>query len=550
MAGFLNDFVGAAGCDGGGNAMSMGIEKMFREGHMRGPVSGPSHHMGMQEEEGVDQLAMMDGPREDWGAEFHQNMVLQHQQREHAMMTGGDWASELIAQRPEGAPANESWADQFNQQPQTDSWVEEFTEGQEEVQTFGVLGEEPATFEAKQNVCASKNFSELTRTAPGPEGWSEEFHQQEDWASQYLNGNWNEQFKDDSWAEQYREMGLEMGADLGSTDNAKDYPFAEENPYMFSENPFQEGLELKEAGCIPQAALAFEAAVRKDETHFEGWKQLGLTQADNDQDTHAVAALLHARALSTNDTSVLLQLGVSFANEGHRSAALDVYKDWLGSHPVFGEDAKKMMAIVEAAEGLAEIDGQEDIGFDYFKQQDKQTKNIIRVFESMSTKVSDPDVHAVLGVLYFLSRDHDKAIEHYQALLRFPGKDTDSRLWNRLGAVTANGGRHQEALAAYNRALDLNPGFVRVHYNIGIAHSMLENYQVAAQAFLKALEIQTSAKSSKGFDGNGAAIWDSLRRAFSCMNRSDLYDLTWKGDLSLFSEFMQPDPFLDDGSKW
>ena len=32
MAGFVSDFVGAAGCDGGGNAMAAGVNKMFGEG--------------------------------------------------------------------------------------------------------------------------------------------------------------------------------------------------------------------------------------------------------------------------------------------------------------------------------------------------------------------------------------------------------------------------------------------------------------------------------------------------------------------------------------
>jgi peroxin-5 len=53
----------------------------------------------------------------------------------------------------------------------------------------------------------------------------------------------------------------------------------------------------------------------------------------------------------------------------------------------------------------------------------------------------------------------------------------DAKLWNRLGATLANGSKSEEAVDAYHHALNLEPGFIRARYNVGIICINLRAYR-------------------------------------------------------------------------
>lgn len=61
----------------------------------------------------------------------------------------------------------------------------------------------------------------------------------------------------------------------------------------------------------------------------------------------------------------------------------------------------------------------------------------------------DADVHVVLGVLYNLTREFDRAIEAFQTALKL--KPQDYSLWNKLGATQANSVHSADAILAYQQ---------------------------------------------------------------------------------------------------
>ena len=62
------------------------------------------------------------------------------------------------------------------------------------------------------------------------------------------------------------------------------YAFSEQNPYVGHPNPLKEGQELFRRGLLSEAVLALEAEILKNPDNVEGWRLLGITHAENDDD--------------------------------------------------------------------------------------------------------------------------------------------------------------------------------------------------------------------------------------------------------------------------
>lgn len=334
-----------------------------------------------------------------------------------------------------------------------------------------------------------------------------------------------------------------------------DYLFEDENPFRTVSNPYEEGLRImNEGGNLSLAALAFEAAVQKDTQHVQAWTLLGSAQAQNEKESPAIRALEQALKLDTSNLDALMGLAVSYTNEGYDSTAYRTLERWLSI---------KYPSIIDPKDLSEDV----ELSFtDRHYLHEKVTDAFIRAAQlSPSGEHMDPDVQVGLGVLFYGAEEYEKSVDCFGAALASTESGISNQrnqlhlLWNRLGATLANSGRSEEAIEAYEKALTINPNFVRARYNLGVSCINIGCYPEAAQHLLGALSMhriveQEGRERAREIVGDtneigdeqldrmihisqnqSTNLYDTLRRVFSHMGRRDLTDKVVAGmDIDIF----------------
>ena len=284
-------------------------------------------------------------------------------------------------------------------------------------------------------------------------------------------------------------MGINMPSAINRGPELGPYLFESQNPFLqnpeASKSAFEQGVEImREHGNLSLAALAFEAALQQDAGHVEAWTLLGSAQAQNEKESAAIRALERALHLEPTNTDALMSLAVSYTNEGYDLTAYRTLERWL----------RAKYPQVQLTEASSNINADNLDFVDRYHLHERVTNLFIQAAQlSPSGEHMDPDVQVGLGVLFYSEEDFDKAVDCFNAALASSVTGTVNRqgqlhlLWNRLGATLANSGRSEDAISAYEKALQANPNFVRARYNLGVSCINIGCYPEAAQHLLGAL---------------------------------------------------------------
>jgi len=284
-------------------------------------------------------------------------------------------------------------------------------------------------------------------------------------------------------------------------------------------------------GDIPSAVLCFEAAVQNDMENAEIWQLLGTSQAENEKDPNAIAALKKSLQFKPNNPEVFMALAISYTNESLQNKALQMLIEWLRCNPKYQNIVpENFQSDTEASVASSLIQD-----FDLKEVQALYLKAV-----QQDPTVIDPEIQEALGVLFNLSSEYDKAADCFRTAISVKSKS--AKLWNRLGASLANGNRSVDAVEAYQNALDIEPGYIRARYNVGIICINLRAYKEAIEHFLTALNHQATSMQRSGLNNPNPnnqmsdAIWSTLRMAVALLGKGDLQGAIDRRDLNELNE--------------
>ncbi len=137
------------------------------------------------------------------------------------------------------------------------------------------------------------------------------------------------------------------------------------------------------------------------------------------------------------------------------------------------------------------------LGFVYVEKKDYHEAQ--KIFKIVSKFKMDQGSFG-LGFVFGMLNENDEALDAYDRAIEL--NPQYSLAWNNKGVTLGKLDRPEDALAAFDKAIELNTKFFDVWYNKGVALGNLNRPEEALTAFEKAIELNpqdSEAKFNKGF---------------------------------------------------
>jgi tetratricopeptide (TPR) repeat protein len=316
-----------------------------------------------------------------------------------------------------------------------------------------------------------------------------------------------------------------------------------------------------------EAVASAKKATEVDDKFGEGFAILGVAMIAQDPKSwsEAITQAQQGAFLDPDNPNVQFAVGKIFEANGQLEQAAKSYRQALGVDPSYGPARYALIqaelnrgnregAIAEAkkiaAGGAASPDIERLIGEDAVRHQDYS--GAIPFLEKATEGLpGNPDGWALLGRAYHAMGRYDDAAEAYKKAVELAPQNLNYRStyglilgqageleqglaelqkvtstpgykdaagWTNLGWIYRNLNRPQESIAAYQKALELDPKQEQAELGLGWAYSYTKDYDKAIAAYNKAVELDPKGA---GPDANLGIAWGYFFKAVKSVSKED-----------------------------
>ncbi len=181
--------------------------------------------------------------------------------------------------------------------------------------------------------------------------------------------------------------------------------------------------------------------------------------------------------------------------------------DWHSGIVEFNTDSEKLERVADRVIAAGDYQKYLSLSDRDRKQQIFELKDLIE--EANQTEENKLSLFFELGNILLADRQYEEAIASYDKAVEIqPNLDA---AWNNRGFALDELGRNEEAIASYDKAVEIKPNKDEAWYNRGNALKNLGRYEEAIASYDKAVEIKP----------NKDAAWNNRGIALSELGRNE-----------------------------
>ncbi len=222
-----------------------------------------------------------------------------------------------------------------------------------------------------------------------------------------------------------------------------------------------------------QAINAYERAAELDPAYSATWSNLGDLYAASDRLEEAITAYQRTIALNPTNSWAYHHLGDIFAQRGDHEAALTYYRQATERHRQDHDRALAWSSLGDVYRALRRFE---------------EAINAYQQANRFDPAYAWP--YHNLGLIYEAQEQLDLALTHYQQAIHHHLRNRErAALWDRLGNIYQRLGRHEEAVAAYRRVIELEPRQAVPWNSLGMVYRALNRLDDSIAAYERAIEL-------------------------------------------------------------